>query len=334
MEVLGLTPNKARFNENKRPLHVFFSYSSRDQDIVRPAIHQASEILKFHPIISSELVSVGEPIVGKIRRMINLSELVIIVFSKKTVSLGVVYEFEMAAYQGKPLLVFAERGTHVGVFVTSRFEVKYFEDSSHLAQLMVQSLQKIQHQIEPTLSDEKIRQWSSKIMQLIIDSNKHSILILGKDSDKEGQEKIRRIKKIVTNKGYYPLILKELPEVEHVSIERKMLILGALARFVLAEDSRPSGHIDEVKICAINEFVTATLREAGTGSTWMQVHYPIIYSFMQRFCYSDSARHKKDKLCDLIHRSLEEAVNAAIRWAEDRVSDQERAFKDLYKGLA
>ena len=324
---------KARIRKNRRLLHVFFSYSTKDYEIIRPAIHRASEILKFHPIIPSEIISVGESIIGKIRRTIYLSDLVIVVLSRE-VSPAVLYELEMAANQGKPFLVFAEKGTPISYFVTSRFVVKYFEDSSDLAQLVAQSIHKIQHEIEPTPSDEEIQRWSSQIIQLISDSNKRSVLILGKDSDEEGWEKIRRIKRLVSNKGYYPLILKELPELKHVSLGRKMLVLGALARFVLAEDSRPSGHIDEVKICAINEFVTATLREAGTGSTWMQVHYPITYSFMQRFCYEGAKGHVVDRLCGHIYQSLEEVVNAAVKWAEDRISEQERAFKDMYKNFA
>ena len=324
---------KARVRKNKRPIHVFFSYSTKDHEIVRPSIYRASEILEFQPIIPSEVISVGESIVGKIRRTIHLSDLVIVVLTRE-VSQGVLYELEMAANQGKPLLVFAEKGTPISVFVTSRFAVKYFEDSSDLAQLVAQSIQKIQHEIEPTLSDEEAQRWASQIMQSLVDSNKRSVLILGKDSDEEGWKKIQRIKRIVSNEGYYPLILKELPELKHVSLERKMLVLGALARFVLAEDSRPSGHIDEIKICAINEFVTATLREAGTGSTWMQVHYPMMYSFMQRFCYEGAKGGVGDKLCGHIYQSLEEAVNAAVKWAEDRISEQERAFKDMYKNFA
>lgn len=324
-------PEKTRVQ--KKPLHVFFSYSYKDHKIIQPAIQQASEILKFHSIIPSEVISVGESIIGKIRRTIDLSDLIVVVLPKE-VSIGVAFELEAAANWGKPVLVFAEKGTSISRLVTGRFVVKYFEDSRDLAQLVTQSIQEIQPEIKPTISDEEIREWSSRITQSIVDSNKQAVLILGKDGDEEGMEKIRRIRRIVSNSGYYPLILKELPKFEHVSLERKMLILGAIARFVLAEDSRPSGHIDEVKICSINEFVTATLREAGTGSTWMQVHYPVMYSFMQRFCYEGSKKRKRDKLCNLVYRSLEEAVDAAIRWAEGRISDQQRAFKDLYKGLA
>jgi len=325
-------PEKSQVRENKKPLHIFFSYSTKDYEIVRDSI-RASEVLGVHPIIPSEIVSVGESIAGKIRRTIHLSDLVIFVFSRET-SPAVIFELETAANQGRPLLLFAEKGTRISSLVTSRFVVHYFEDSNDLAQLVTQAIQKIQPEIKPTISDEEIKRWESQIWQNIVDSNKRSVLILGKDNDEEGWKNIQRIKRLVSSKGYYPLILKELPELEHVSLERKMLVLGALARFVIAEDSRPSGHIDEVKICAINEFITTTLREAGTGSTWMQAHYPTMYSFMNRFCYEGAKGHVGDSLCSHIYPSLEEAVHAAVKWAEDRISEQERAFKDMYKSIA
>jgi len=176
----------------------------------------------------------------------------------------------------------------------------------------------------------------NRIINLLKDSLRKNVLILGKDSDEEGLVKINRIADVLVKKGYEPVMLKKLPEIIYLSLEGKMIRVGALCRFVVAEDSRASGHIDEIRLCANCQFITATVREVGTSSTWMQAHYPIQYNFMNRFCYKtvkDSITIG-DKLCRNIYASIEEATYKAIAWAEKRIKEQEKYFGgDIYSNL-
>ena len=121
-----------------------------------------------------------------------------------------------------------------------------------------------------------------------------------------------------------------------LSLEGKMIRVGGLCRFVVAEDSRASGHIDEIRLCASCQFITATIREVGTSSTWMQAHYPIQYNFMNRFCYRNGKDSITigDDLCQNNYASIEEATDEAISWAEKRIKEQEKYFcRDIYSNL-
>lgn len=151
-----------------------------------------------------------------------------------------------------------------------------------------------------------------------------------------GMKKIERISSALRKEGYTPRKLKDLPEIKHLSLAGKMVRVGALCRFVIAEDSRPSGHISEVTLCANCEYVTATIREVGTGATWMQAHYPTIFTFMERFCFKreNGLPSKKDNLCKKVYDTLEIATKEAAAWAEKRITDQDAMYSQtIYFGL-
>ncbi len=148
-----------------------------------------------------------------------------------------------------------------------------------------------------------------------------NVLVLGKDSDAKGMKQIARIEEVVRYNHYKPVSLKKLSNIKYLSLESKMRRIASICKFVIVEDSRPSGHIDEVSICRSNEFVTATMKQAGKGATWMQAYYPLVYPLISRFCYHGRNRTVEDKTCDGIFESLEEATEAGIRWADSKLDE-------------
>ncbi len=143
-----------------------------------------------------------------------------------------------------------------------------------------------------------------------------TVLILGEDT--KHIDSLRIIQHRLQKKGYRPIIAKDLSDLEIQSVEEKMNMLASISKFVVCENSYPSGHIDELKICAMNRFVTAILQEEGKGATWMQSDYMIDLTFVKVFTYPEISH---------IHLTIDKAV----KWAESKLKERKKYFNDLYQ---
>ena len=134
------------------------------------------------------------------------------------------------------------------------------------------------------------------------------VLVLGQDTTH-----IDRL----NSHGYIGIIVKEQSDIDIQSIEEKVNMLASLCRFVICDNSFPSGHIDELKICALNRFVTAVIQEKGKGATWMQSDYRFDFSFIEVFEYPDVG-------------NIRRTVDKAVEWAERKLTDRKSFFDKLY----
>jgi predicted aspartyl protease len=144
---------------------------------------------------------------------------------------------------------------------------------------------------------------------------KSLVLILGQDTTEIFR--LRIVQQHLAQKGYNGIIVKEQPDINIQSIEEKVNMLASLCRFIVCDNSFTSGHIDELKICAINRFVTAIIQEKGKGATWMQVDYKYDFSFMNTFYYDDPS-------------DIPNAANQAIAWAENKLNDRKLIYDKIY----
>lgn len=311
-------------------IKAFYLVPYRQLPHLKTVIRQASEEAQVSPVFITEVVPAEGNIVQAIRALILSCDIVVGVMTR-LVPAGIILETAYVESLNKPFVMFARRPIipffHLRMrYLSLRYNITYYETLDDLRRLLTSFLIQLRTELKkPRYSLAKEEE--NKLTSILEKSMKTNVLVLGKDSDTEGLRKIDRISTVLKSKGYNPVTLKNLPEIKHLSLEGKMIRVGALTRFVLAEDSRPSGHIDEVNICARCEYVTATLREIGSGSTWMQAHYPIQYNFMNRFCYRNGRSLKiHDSLCDKVYETLEESVEKAISWAEKRIAEQEREF--------
>jgi hypothetical protein len=152
----------------------------------------------------------------------------------------------------------------------------------------------------------------------IIQKNRHEmILVLGQDTG-EGLERLKTIAGFVRNAGYYPVLLKDVPEREFstASIVEKLTTISSLCEFVILEDSVASGHLLELSLLARNRRLGAILRVKGQGSTWMTSDYEMDFPHLKGFAY------------DLDR--LEHAVVAAIDWAEERIKKRALQMRSTY----
>jgi hypothetical protein len=99
--------------------------------------------------------------------------------------------------------------------------------------------------------------------------NSDSILILGKDTG-EGMDLLKRIQSYLSDLGYYTYIIKELPDKIGESVIQKVLRYGLSSRFLIIENSEPTGHLYEFPhVAKVAELTCVILQREGQGATWM-----------------------------------------------------------------
>ena len=99
--------------------------------------------------------------------------------------------------------------------------------------------------------------------------NSDSVLVLGKDTG-SALETLKRIAAKLESLGYYSYIIKEMPDRLGEGVIQKVLRYALSSKFVIIENSEPSGHLYEIPhVTKLAECVTGVLQEAGHGATWM-----------------------------------------------------------------
>jgi hypothetical protein len=133
--------------------------------------------------------------------------------------------------------------------------------------------------------------------------NSDSVLILGKDTG-SALDRLKRIAAKLDELGYYTYIIREQPDIVGESIIQKVMRYALSSKFVLIENTEPSGHLYEIPhVTKAAECITVVLQEEGTGATWMFEDAYAKHSHWHQIMY------KSDE--------LESAVGAAVDWAEE-----------------
>lgn len=146
-------------------------------------------------------------------------------------------------------------------------------------------------------ADELVWQRANFILE-----HSDSVLLLGKDTG-ESLQLLKDIQVELEALGYYVYIIKEQPDKLGESIVQKVLRYALSSKFIVIENSEPSGHLYEIPhVTKMAECVTALLQQEGKGATWM---FEDVYAKSQnckKFTYQAD--------------QLGGAVRAATEWAE------------------
>jgi hypothetical protein len=153
------------------------------------------------------------------------------------------------------------------------------------------------------------------VSEYITSFKKNTVLILG-DYDDEGIKRLTMIADISSKLGYEPLLLKDVPDHPYHDLSQKLVAIGAIARFIVVDDSSKSGHLSEVEICKQNKWVTILLRAEGQGGSWMTAGAS----------YLSNVIFEKDY--NLSSPGL--AVKEAVDWAERKLHELQRKFDNTY----
>ena len=143
--------------------------------------------------------------------------------------------------------------------------------------------------------------------------NSDSVLILGKDTG-EGLELLKRIQAHLDNLGFYTYIIKEQPDIVGESVMQKVLRYGLSSRFVIIENSEPTGHLYEFPhITKFAELTSIVLQRQGEGSTWMFEDLYHKLNNVKKFEYTND--------------NLKTQIDAGISWARE----YSKSFGDYQK---
>lgn len=224
--------------------------------------------------------------------------------------------------------------------ITEHIYTKYWWHKYHasvFAEAMVRAVRRLQYEGHP-LSDTSLEsdddihifiQWNLTLSkttssQVMIESikaafdlvweransileNSDSVLILGKDTG-DGLAKLKSITAELEKLGYYTYIIKEQPDKIGESTIQKVLRFALSSKFIIIENSEPSGHLYEIPhVTKMAESVTIVLQEEGKGATWM---------------FEDAyGKHKHWKKFLYTPPTLENEIKKAVTWAEEFIRE-------------
>jgi predicted aspartyl protease len=154
------------------------------------------------------------------------------------------------------------------------------------------------------------------ILDFVPSFKQKHVLVLGQDTTEI--QRLRAIQQRLKFHGYDGIVVKDIADIEIQSVEEKVNMLASLCAFVVCENSTPSGHIDELKICSLNRFVTAVLQEEGRGATWMQADYAVDYTFIETFRYPNL-------------EEISSVVDKAVEWSRKKIEERKVIFNRLYR---
>jgi len=148
---------------------------------------------------------------------------------------------------------------------------------------------------------------SDRLASAISDAKRASVLVLGEDTD-ASLIRLNRICAIIEEKlSLSAILIKEQPELENHGLIGKLLIYATMARYVIVENSVPSGHLYELPYIRTAEAVTIVLQESGRGSSRMPDDSFAKNPLVQVFNYEPE--------------TLETVLQQAASWAENRLQE-------------
>ena len=142
-----------------------------------------------------------------------------------------------------------------------------------------------------------------------------TILVLG-SYDSEGEARLSNITKALRELGYEPILVKEVPDFEHYDLPQKVVVIGSISRFVVVDDSSPSGHLTEVELCKQNRWITILLRAHGRGASWMTAGAS---------CFSNVILEKPYDPSDPTSALVE-----SVEWAEAKLKELQTQLNKTY----
>jgi hypothetical protein len=142
-----------------------------------------------------------------------------------------------------------------------------------------------------------------------------TVLLLG-DYKGEGKKRLDMMVEALKDIGYEPLLINDVQDFEHYDLAQKVVAIGALSRFVVIDDSSPSGHLMEVELCRNNRWVTILLHAEGIRASWMTAGAAI----------SSNVILEKDYNLE----STKEVISEASQWAEDKLKEIGKKLNNIY----
>jgi len=158
-----------------------------------------------------------------------------------------------------------------------------------------------------------------KLADIIGSLKSNTVVILGSDSSSESMNVLNKIGERAKEWGLTPIIIKNIKDTEGQSFTQKAIMYSLLAKFVIIENSKASGHILEFdKVLNLN-CIVGVLQEKDKGSTHLLDEYFIRYPFhLHQFVYDDN---------------FEQKIKETYEWCVNQQKELSVRLKNIYEGL-
>jgi hypothetical protein len=153
---------------------------------------------------------------------------------------------------------------------------------------------------------DRARQKGLSRAEYIARYREKQVLVLGSYSA-GGRARLDKMKAILTELGYDPILLSDVPDQPAQTLQQKVVMLGSVSRFVVMDDSEKSGALAELPLCQGNGWVTAILRLGGRPSSAMSKDAGLLSSVIVELAYDEAGPRA--------------VLESAVRWAERRRSE-------------
>ena len=151
--------------------------------------------------------------------------------------------------------------------------------------------------------------------QYIASHKEKTVLVLG-DYSREGLARIETIVTTLESFGYKPILIKDIPDNLYQDISQKVVAIGAIARFVVVDDSSKSGHLAEIPLCRQNNWITIIMRLNGVGGSWMTSGASTFSNVILELPYSET--------------SVRDAMLEGTNWAEEQLESLKQNLSAIY----
>jgi len=151
--------------------------------------------------------------------------------------------------------------------------------------------------------------------QYIASHKDRTVLILG-DYSPEGLTRLNAIATELDSLGYKSILIKDVPDHPYQDISQKVVAIGAIAKFVVVDDSSRSGHFMEIPLCKQNNWVTIIMRLDGIGGSWMTAGASTFSNVILELPYSLVV--------------VRDALAEGTRWAEERLKSLKQSLSSIY----
>jgi uncharacterized protein YjbI with pentapeptide repeats len=158
-----------------------------------------------------------------------------------------------------------------------------------------------------------------KLVEVIGSLKSNTVVILGSDSESGSMEQLEKIGEKAKNWGFTPIIVKKIKEIEGESFTKKAIMYSLLAKFVIIENSKPSGHILEFNKVLELGCIVCVLQERGKLATWLLEENFSKYPFhLTRFIYDSD---------------FEQKIDDAYNWCINQHKVVSEQLKNIYQEL-
>jgi len=148
-------------------------------------------------------------------------------------------------------------------------------------------------------------------------SKKTSVLVLGKDSDVTSKAKLNKVAHLLEKKGYSPLILRDINDIDDMSLHEKLILHAVMSKLVVVVDDEISGHAYETAIVDFIRVPTCYIRKKNQGSTFMISDIGYARPTSVTIEYDDDS-------------NLEFAVANCTNRIESAIAEKKKLLKSLY----